>query len=530
MLIDSMASSYKQSAVLACAKLLEKIELPQNIHLPYAVPYLNYVLSWPDNLPIKLIIIGQNPYNRDIYPYMGAALSYDPDVCPVPPKSIRSLADDLYESASVPYHQTVRCIRDSWHLLSHGTLMINETVFSSIYPEMKSNYRPIMEMEAQCIVLQALVSASYFMGQKEFTILAMGERAALMADQMKKWCPSDAIKMKIVACRNPAARTVGDMSSLAFTLKHSGASKILASEVKWYHSMPPKESYAEKRLKDSEKLLQQSLESIIVSKNTAKTELTGLMERLKLPIDDGNKAGLEDAMISARKAIIAHTNCIKSNQMNFIQYVNAAKGIMPAVKDTSDNSSAATYKDVSVLATKAPPRKKVIMEEEVVGQAISSIPDIKKELTETTAIPPVIKTPRTTRAQKMISEDAETSIARSVTPSIAQSEVTGVSGATPSKSKRSIKDVNNEEGIHMSSFATWFRLNVSEDPTFAGILQTAVEDKWVGDTPFAASVMRHIRLRKKQDKSYDSHKELNDITSESYKWAVETKTALLQSQ
>lgn len=526
----SMASSYRHAAMLACAKLLEQIGVAENTHLPYAIPYMNYVLSWPSNLPIKLIVIGQNPYERDIYPSMGAALSYDPNICTVPPKSIRSLAEDLYESNSIPMHETVQCIRDSWHLLSHGTLMINETVFASIYPEMKSNYRPIMEMEAQCIVLQALISASYFMGQKEFIILAMGERAALMADQMKKWCPSDIIKMKVVACRNPAARTDGDMLSRAFTLKHSGASKILASEVRWYHSMPPKESFAAKRLQQSEKALKESLETVIVSKNTTKTELTELMNRLKLPIDDGNKAGLEDAMVSARKAIVAYTNSIKANQMSFIQYVNSAKASIPATKDASDSGSTATHKDVSKLASRAPPRKKTVMQEETVEQSASSVPDIKKELDETTPIPPVVKTPKTARAKKMITEDVGPSIPQSTAPSIAQSEATAAPSTGTSKVKRSIKSVNDEESIHMSSFATWFRLNVTEDATFGGILQTAVEDRYVGDTPFAASVMKYIRLRKKGDKSYDSHAELNDKNSESWKWAMETKTSVLMSQ
>jgi uracil DNA glycosylase len=525
-----MAPSYKNMVMFACAKLLEKIDLLDNIHLPYAIPYMNYVLSWPDNLPIKVIVIGQNPYPTNIYPFMGSALSYDPSLHSGIPKSVRSLAEDLYESSGVPMHETVQCMRDSWHLLSHGTLMINETVLSMIYPELKSNHRPIMEMEEQCLVLQAVISASYFMGQKEFTILAMGERAALMADQMKKWCPSDIIKMKVVACRNPAARTVGDMSSLAFTLKHSGASKILASEVKWYHTMPPKESFASKRLKQSEDALKQSLETVVVSKNTTKSELTGLIDRLNLPIEDGDRVALRESMVSARKAVIAWTNSAKSNQMSLIQYVNAAKASIPTSKDASDNSSTATHKDVSKLAARAPPRKKTVMQEEVIENAPSSVPDIKTELSETVPIVPVIKTPKTARVQKMAVEDVEGSVAQSVTASVAPSELASMSGNTPPKKKRSIKSVNEEEAIHMTSFATWFRSNMPEDGTFAGILQTAVEDKWVGDTPFAASVMKHIRQRKKQSSSYDSHEELNTEGSESYKWAVGAKEDLLLSQ
>jgi uracil DNA glycosylase len=145
-LIFSRSSLYKDGAMLACLRLLERTDIVNNLHLPYATAYINHVMLWADNLPIKLIVIGQNPFDLDIYPYMGAALSYNSEVCLGPPKSVRSLAEDLYDNNSVPMDQTVRCIRDSWYLLSHGTLMINETIFSLIYPELKSNYRPIMEM------------------------------------------------------------------------------------------------------------------------------------------------------------------------------------------------------------------------------------------------------------------------------------------------------------------------------------------------------------------------------------------------
>jgi uracil DNA glycosylase len=105
-----MSFSYRDAVMFACTRLLERTEIADNLDLPYALPYMNYVLSWPDNLPIKLIIIGQNPYNKDIYPYMGAALSYDPAVLSAPPKSVLSLAEDLYESNSIPMHQTIHGI------------------------------------------------------------------------------------------------------------------------------------------------------------------------------------------------------------------------------------------------------------------------------------------------------------------------------------------------------------------------------------------------------------------------------------
>jgi uracil DNA glycosylase len=525
-----MDSSYRHAALLACVKLLEKIDIIDNLNLPYAIPYMNYVLSWPQNLPVKLIVIGQNPYTDNVYPYMGSAFSYDPNICSVPPKSIRSLAEDLYESNGVPMHETIQCMRDSWHLMSHGTLMINETILSMIYPVLKSNYRPIMEMEEQCLVLQALMSASYFMGQTDFTILAMGERAALMADQMKKWCPSDIIKMKIVACRNPAARTVGDMSSQAFTLKHSGASKLLASEVKWYHTMPPKESFASKRLKQSENALKESLQTVITTKNNTKTELTGLIERLNLPVEEAERLALRESMISARKAVISWTNSAKANQMSLIQYVNTTMSSMPSNKEASDNSSIGTHKDVSKLAGRAPPRKKSVMQEEVIEPVQPNTPDIKKGLEDTAPEVPVIKTPKAARMQKMTVEDASESVPPSVAVSVAQSDMPSSANNAPAKVKRNIRSVNEEESIHMASFATWFRINVPDDATFGGILQTAVDCKWLGDTPFAMSVMKHIRQRKKGNKSYDSHIELNDKDSESYKWAMQTKDEISTSQ
>lgn len=521
MLIFSMDSKYKHAVEWACIRLLVELNVLENISLPYAIPYMNYVMSWKDHLPIKTVIIGQNPYPENIYPYMGAAMSYDSSLRRSPTRSAKAVAEDLYDYNRTPMSETIECIQNSWHLINHGTILINRTVFSSIYPELKNNCRPIREMEFQCIALKTVFTASYFMGQTDFTVLGMGEQAALMMDLLKSWCPSDAIKMKAIGCRNPAARERGDSGSRAFTLKQSGASKLLAAEVAWYHSMPPQKDFKTKRLENTEKSLNEALESVVTYKNGVKTELDAAMERLNGMEGSSEIDKLKEALSNTRKSIIAHTNSIKSHQMSFIQYVNTAKSVLDSGRDPSETASNSAHKDVAKLALNNPPRKKHPVIIQTLAPAGQTTPDIAAELGKVKEKKVKSTIPSNTGPAIQVSTAAP-----SVTTNVGDS-LSVADGVTPKK-KRSRKDVNAEEGVGLTSFANWFKSNIPDDPVYAGVLQTAVEDKNIGTTEFAPRVLNYIRMRKKADVTYDSYTELEDESSESFKWALELKQSLIE--
>lgn len=528
-----MESKYRRAVELACVKLLVHIDIVDNLDLPYAIPYMNYVMSWKDHLPIKTIIIGQNPYPQDIHPTMGAALSYDEDRITYPPRSVKALAEDLFTYNETPMSKTVECIKNSWHLINNGTIMINETVLSMIYPRLKNNSRPTKEMEAQCIALQSVISASYFLGQDEFTIVGMGESAALMMDQLKKWCPSDIIKMKAIGCRNPAARERGDLPSRAFTLNHTAASKVVAAEVAWYHTMPPKgKNNKFSRLEQTEQSLEQSFIDLNVSKNTGKKEIDEFDERMKELGDDPGFAPyalkLREPAQGVRKSLIGYTNAVKSHQMQLIQFIAAAKDAFKADGGSSEAGGTSVHKDISKLAKNNPPRKKLNISVEPTSVTSSPVvPDINKELVET----PVkkIKDKPFNKKLNVTSTVAGSDVASTEPTPSRIADTPGSTMDTPTKKKKGPKNVTPEETSHVIAFANWFRNNM-EDQVYAGMLQTMAEDKVVGDSTITTKVIRHIRSRKKEDSAYDAHPELEDNESTSYTWVVQLKNDLLEGK
>ena len=68
------------STTESCAWLLHLLEFQNFLDNPYAVPYSNYVMSWPRAVPIVAIIIGQSPYPNNIFPETAAAMSFDKEL------------------------------------------------------------------------------------------------------------------------------------------------------------------------------------------------------------------------------------------------------------------------------------------------------------------------------------------------------------------------------------------------------------------------------------------------------------------
>lgn len=119
-------------STIACLRLIKEMDCERHSNHPYCGPFIRYVMQWPHSLPIKTIIIGQNPYPGDIFPNLGAALAYDENKVRSVPPSIRVLAEDLFNYNETPKTDTINAFKDSWKMLDIGVLMINETVFHKI--------------------------------------------------------------------------------------------------------------------------------------------------------------------------------------------------------------------------------------------------------------------------------------------------------------------------------------------------------------------------------------------------------------
>ena len=169
-----------------------------------------------------------------MFPEIGSALVYDDLKISTIPRSVKVLAEDLYHYDGTPKSLTVECFKNSWRMLEHGVLMINETVFHKISGGAdRPNTGVLKEMEAQVLALQTLLCIGLSMGQTSVTFIGMGISASMMTSVIRSWCPSDLISVKVMTYTNPTAFSslLRDSSSQHITLRKSHISKVLSEIV-----------------------------------------------------------------------------------------------------------------------------------------------------------------------------------------------------------------------------------------------------------------------------------------------------------
>lgn len=350
-------------AFSACMRLLYETNAFDNTHMPYCKPYINYVMSWCHYLPIKTIIIGQNPYPNNIYPEFGSAFSYDESKQSSPPKTVQNLAHDVNNYDGTNIDDAISCFRDSWKCLESGTIFINETALDFFYKD-KSNTRGIKEMESQIRALQIIITESYTRGQTTFTCIGMGIKAAQMTSILRSWYPKDLMKMRVITCKNPAARDIGDMQSHEITIGNKGASKVLSSIVTEFIKMSGKRmTPAEQRAKQNKTALVKATENLVATSDIYGTELMSFEERIKGFTGDSNAQCTPEELAKSlgqlRTVITRHKNAVQVHSNAFIM----AHDSMLQSSDRSDKTSSGTAQQLPVPIEPRPsagPRRKII--------------------------------------------------------------------------------------------------------------------------------------------------------------------------
>ena len=521
-------------ATVACLRLLRDVDCAKYKSHPYCKPFVEYVMQWPHHLPVKTVIIGQNPYPGDIFPEIGSALAYDKSKVKYPPGSVRVLAEDLYHYDETPKDLTIDCFRDSWRMLEHGVIMINETVFHKISQDIdRPNTGGLREMESQILALQALLTVGFQMGQRSVTFIGMGIGASMMTSVIRPWCPSDLISTKVMTCSNPAAfaSLLRDSSSHKITLGKSHISKVLSGIVALYSKMPPKTSTAEKRRQQSIQTFDKALAEVKESSNVDDRELRSFKDRLtRLDPSNPTQGDITDlgkSIDSLMKSKDRYNNAITVHHTSMLALIDIAfkehpksDGKPPAATPSNDNSSSNQH--LNVPGTPSPgPRRRVVRR---TASETPQVPTISEDKTEPETPVKIednasdivstqsLSKPVTRSRRRVIRTPSRTG----ATPSIADSEYTVVSNADETRSVGNY-DMDPGQATHVRTFAGWLKDNYKDDPSFQVILSSAADSRTT-DNELSREVLAYIKSRKEEDTQYDPYDELSDPDSRSSKW------------
>lgn len=519
-------------AFSACARLLYEIGAFDNVDMQYCRPYINYVMSWCHYLPINTIIIGQNPYPNDIYPEIGSAFSYDESKQAFPPKTVQNLAHDLNNHDETDIDSSISCFRDSWKCIEDGVIFINESALD-IFHKNKSNTRGIKEMESQIRALQIIITESFIRGQTSFTCVGMGIKATQMTSILQSWYPKDLMKMKVIRCKNPAARDIGDMPSHEVTIGNKGASKVLSSIVANFVKMSGKQrmSPVEQRKKQNKDALIKATEHVATTSDAYETELASFEDRIKGFSSDGtiqcSPEELARSLGQLRKTVNRHNNALQVHSTAFMLMYET----ISSSSDKSDRGSSNTIQQVpsipvNIEARPSGGRRRVVRR---VSEGVASTMQPVEETPEP-SVPPTPATeptPEPASSAPSVAPSRRRVVRRAAPVAYAQSNAdTEYSIATQSvATNRASESMTQSEAINVQCFADWFRANKTDNPTYSEILYNASQEKSV-TSDLTSRILDFIRQKKAEDTQYDFYDDLTNPESDSCKKAMELADTL----
>lgn len=236
----------------SCYWLLEILGCESRMNHPYRLPYMKYVMSWKDALPIRAIVMAQSPYPRPIYSDTAAAMSFDEERCKekmraIAPPTVRVLANDLFVNAGLDREVTRTAIRDGWKMVSCGVLLVNLSVFESTNSG-ESFTECVNQVNVLCRLLREsediLRNESGATGKHNVDLIAYG-MGAIMASELTKCFKSDIIKLRKFVSDHPAHLSYKsvDFDDPQCHLNAPSTSKALARHISNYvaklHTMPP---------------------------------------------------------------------------------------------------------------------------------------------------------------------------------------------------------------------------------------------------------------------------------------------------
>lgn len=486
--------------------MLQRIRHERFEHHPYHAPFLNYTATWINCLPLKTIIIGQNPYPQDVYPTRGAALSFSPrhDV----PVSVQNIAKDLHHTNGVAPEDTVECFMNLWELIDSGVLAINRSIFGSICKDSSGNDAS-REMEEQTVVIQEMMKATVKMqGPSSFTCIAMGNQAHAMAVSLKSWANGTTIKIKVIKSLNPAARRRRDTGSQQDTLDSAAASKALSGLVNEYMSQRrnmagPSDPTRERSVAKLEEF-QKSNAVLENSFGDLMRECESLSSRL-LALRSSNASGepvsVDDAALSLESFRDSLSTASAHTQMNnmmmrelvnsLFEYVDKSKATMEKNKGSSTPKAAGTMS----------PRVSTT-------SAFDRVPSSARQSSRPSPITEV-ETP-VTPAQGALG-------ARVLEDTASTTQRTTVAASGVSVTTNNGAEMSRYESVLMTKMSKAISDKSGSDIYSNEIRQCANRRVCAGSVT-ASAVLAHIREQMDKDDSWDPSDEMEDETTDTYQW------------
>lgn len=233
---DSVVDLSPYTPEEACYWLLNELKVGEHVNKPYAIPYMNYVLTWPNAIPLTAIVTAQSPYPNNIFSSVSAAMSYSTDLCmevmkkPMPP-TVEVLANDLYINAGMDRSTSVSILKDGWALVSNGILLVNESVFQN-----HNTPQSFKESADQCNVIIRLLRETEKYGKRTIDVFALGESGERMGSNLCSWYKSDIVRLSKRKATHPAgiARRFEDLQDSKCTLGVPALSRALAKHFSNY--------------------------------------------------------------------------------------------------------------------------------------------------------------------------------------------------------------------------------------------------------------------------------------------------------
>lgn len=198
----------------------------------YYISFSRYVLSIRNALPVSTIILAQSPYNRNIYPGIASAMSFDENLTEGTfqevPATVEVLANDISRTCNCGFWEIVDWFRDSWMYVESGVLVLNTR-------SVTEDGSHAAEREAARLLgfLKVVVEASANRGVKTVTVFTLGNPAKDFGDKLRSCVDTTSMPVTVKSAAHPAyiSRRHSDLRSPECTLDRPSFCRALFSVI-----------------------------------------------------------------------------------------------------------------------------------------------------------------------------------------------------------------------------------------------------------------------------------------------------------
>lgn len=170
----------------------------------YAIPFIRYLFVCNAMKDIRIIVIGQDPYRKDIYPYYGAAFSYDINKSGSDTPSVNMIYDSImhfYPKCEISKSSIIKTYSDCYDLSRQGVIFINAS-----YTSKEQSPEKIHELINVVTYLRDLVLKVSSQSSDKIRVIAMGNLAQQAGSMLVSSLNQDMkCRMELKQCVNPAA-------------------------------------------------------------------------------------------------------------------------------------------------------------------------------------------------------------------------------------------------------------------------------------------------------------------------------------